>query len=557
MSVFPTASPSIWVGGLDPNLNEQKLYDHFVRVGPVASVRVCVDTVTQKSLGYGYVNFQNPADAEKALDQAGVKLGTKHIRIAKIQRDPSKRRSGVTNIVVKKLPSTVDTYALKEMFSKFGRLTAIGLATDEKGESRGYARISYEKEESAVEAVRELNGVSIDDCSITVERYQPHHREEQLKQYTNLYVKNLDPSVDDEKLKEVFAKFGEVTSAKVRDLGNNSSVGFAYVAYATHEAAAKAVEELDEKSSTLAKEGMKLSVCRFRSREERQRERERVRRERQQQHGKYPNLYVKNFDDTVTSEKLKELFERFGETVSVSVMMDKATQVSRCFGFVSFKEQSAASQAIQELHGSTALGPRPLFVTYALRKDARRQTLEDIRNKQPRMRQPPMGGLMSGMMAPQLGFMNPPTMFNGLPFMNPRMPMMPSAMGMGGPMRPMAPAPMNQVRARPAPQRPPMQAMMAPQQQPQLHPQQPQPPVPQGHNLSTMLASLPPEQQKNVLGERLYNYIVRNNPSVAAKVTGMLLEMDNSEILNLLDSPSMLDTKVQEALDVLNNHLRA
>ncbi|KAH9601348.1 Polyadenylate-binding protein/Hyperplastic disc protein [Trypanosoma melophagium] len=547
MSTFPAASPSIWVGGLDPNLNEQKLYDHFVRVGPVASVRVCVDSATQKSLGYGYVNFQNPADAEKALDQAGVKLGSKHIRIAKIQRDPSKRRSGVTNIVVKKLPSAVDTYALKEMFSKFGRLTAIGLATNENGESRGYARISFEKEESAVEAVQEVNGMTIDDCVITVERYQPHHREEQLKQYTNLYVKNLDPSVDDEKLKETFSAFGEVTSAKVRNLGPSQTVGFAYVAYATHEAAAKAVEELDEKECPLAKEGLKLSVCRFRSREERQRERERLRRERQQQHSKYPNLYVKNFDDTVTSSRLKELFERYGETVSVSVMMDKATKMSRCFGFVSFKEQSSAARAIQELHGSTALGLRPLFVTYALRKDARRQTLEDIRNKQPRMRQPPMGGLMGGMMGPQLGFMGPQTMFNGVPFVNPRMPMMPAAMGMGGPLRPLGPTPMNQVRARPAPQRVPMQQMMAAPQ--------PQPPAPQGQNLSTVLANLTPEQQKNVLGERLYNYIVRVNPSVAAKVTGMLLEMDNSEILNLLDNTALLDTKVQEALDVLNRHM--
>ncbi|RNE97922.1 poly(A)-binding protein 2 [Trypanosoma conorhini] len=548
MSTFPAASPSIWVGGLDPNLNEQKLYDHFVRIGPVASVRVCVDSVTQKSLGYGYVNFQNPADAEKALDQAGVKLGTKHIRIAKIQRDPSKRRSGVTNIVVKKLPPSVDTYALKEMFSKYGRLTAIGLATNEDGESRGYARISYEKEESAVEAVQEVNGMVIDDCAITVERYQPHHHEEQLKQFTNLYVKNLDPSVNDEKLKEVFSAFGEVTSAKVRELGASQTVGFAYVAYATHEAAAKAVEELDEKESPLAKEGMKLSVCRFRSREERQRERERQRRERQQQHSRYPNLYVKNFDDTVTSERLKELFERCGETVSVRVMMDRATRVSRCFGFVSFKEQSAASRAIQELHGSTALGPRPLFVTYALRKDARRQTLEDMRNKQPRMRQPPMGGLMGGMMGPQLGFMGAQAMFNGVPFVNPRMSMMPAPMGMGGQLRPMGPTPMNQVRARPMPQRSPMQPIMAP-------PPQPQPLASQGQNLSTVLANLTPEQQKNVLGERLYNHIVAINPAAAAKVTGMLLEMDNGEILNLLDTPGLLDAKVQEALDVLNRHM--
>lgn len=551
---FSGPNPSIWVGGLDPELNEQKLYDYFVRIGPVASVRVCVDSATQKSLGYGYVNFQDPADAEKALDQAGSKLGSRFLRIAKIQRDPSKRRSGVNNILVKKLPKSVDTFALKEMFGKFGRLTAIGLACDEKGESRGYARISFEREESAVDAVKEMDGMEMDGQAIVVERYQAQHRDELLKQFTNLYVKNLDPAVTDEKLRAFFSKYGKVSSAKVRDLGDvQSEVGLGYVAYEKHEDAAKAVEELNGKECEISKAGTPLDVSRFRSREERQRDRERQRRERAQQHSKYPNLYVKGFDDTVTSERLEELFQRYGETVSVTVMIDKDTGMSRCFGFVSMKDQNAASQAIQELNGSTFLSPRPLFVTYALRKDARRQNLEE-RSKQFRMRQNPMNGPGMGGMPP-MGFMGP-QMFNNvnMPFMNPRMPMMPmngmvgmnSMGGMGGMNRTMAPNAMSQMRSRPMPQKPPMQSLM-----PQQHQQAP----PQGQNLAAVLANLNPEQQKNVLGERLYSYIVRNHPSVAAKITGMLLEMDNSEILNMLDSPAVLDSKIAEAQDVLNRHM--
>ena len=68
------------------------------------------------------------------------------------------------------------------------------------------------------------------------------------------------------------------------------------------------------------------------------------------------------------------------------------------------------------------------------------------------------------------------------------------------------------------------------------------------------LASLSPEQQKNVLGERLYNYIHKRQPEQSSKITGMLLEMDNSEILNLLDSPDLLDGKINEAVDVLRHH---
>ena len=46
----------------------------------------------------------------------------------------------------------------------------------------------------------------------------------------------------------------------------------------------------------------------------------------------------------------------------------------------------------------------------------------------------------------------------------------------------------------------------------------------------------------------------RRQPELAGKITGMLLEMDNSELLVLLDSPEALDGKVQEAIEVLKQH---
>ncbi|XP_062303866.1 polyadenylate-binding protein 1A-like [Osmerus eperlanus] len=70
-----------------------------------------------------------------------------------------------------------------------------------------------------------------------------------------------------------------------------------------------------------------------------------------------------------------------------------------------------------------------------------------------------------------------------------------------------------------------------------------------------MLAATPPQDQKQMLGERLYHLIQDMQPSLVGKVTGMLLELDNVEILHLLESPEALHAKVDEAVAVYKAYL--
>jgi polyadenylate-binding protein len=72
---------------------------------------------------------------------------------------------------------------------------------------------------------------------------------------------------------------------------------------------------------------------------------------------------------------------------------------------------------------------------------------------------------------------------------------------------------------------------------------------------AAMLAAAEPSQQKQMLGERIYPLVNdQTGAELAGKVTGMLLEIENFELLKLIDEPALLKDKVTEAMKVLKEH---
>ena len=70
----------------------------------------------------------------------------------------------------------------------------------------------------------------------------------------------------------------------------------------------------------------------------------------------------------------------------------------------------------------------------------------------------------------------------------------------------------------------------------------------------SVLAQASPADQKQMLGERLYPLIQQTHPHLAGKITGMLLDTDNAEILHMLEFREALAAKIEEAVAVLQAH---
>lgn len=322
---YPLAS--LYVGDLDADITEAQLFERFSAAGQVLSIRVCRDQITKQSLGYAYVNFHQPADAERALDTMNFdNLSGKPMRIMWSQRDPALRKSGVGNVFIKNLDKSIDNKALYDTFSTFGNILSCKIMNDEHGNSKGYGFVHFETNEAAEQAIKHVNNMLLNDKKVFVGKFMSKNQRAEAysmtnKKFTNVYVKNFG-DMEDDTLRDMFEKYGEITSAVVARGEDSKSKGFGFVNFKDAEAADRAVRDLNESDLN----GKKLFVGRFQKKAERVSVLKKIHEEKKmERNNRYMgiNLYIKNLDDTIDDERLKKEFASFGTITSAKVIKKK------------------------------------------------------------------------------------------------------------------------------------------------------------------------------------------------------------------------------------------
>ncbi|KAK7337156.1 hypothetical protein VNO77_17717 [Canavalia gladiata] len=613
MSVSPSvaaAPASLYVGDLHPEVSDAQLMVAFSEFKSLASVRVCRDSSTGKSLCYGYVNFVSPQDAICAIELKNHSmLNGKVIRVMWSRRDPDVRKSTIGNLFVKNIAESIDNAGLHDIFKKYGNILSSKVVMSEDGKSKGYGFVQFESEESAKTAIEKLNGSTIGHKQLYVGKFVK--KSDRIlpgpdAQYTNLYMKNLDPDITEATLQEKFSSFGKIVSLAIAKDNNGMSKGFGFVNYDNPDDAKKAMEAMN---------GLQLgSKILYVARAQKKAEREQIlhhqfEEKRKEQILKYKgsNIYVKNIDDNVSDEELRDHFSACGTITSAKVMRnDKG--ISKGFGFVCFSSPEEANKAVNTFHGFMFHG-KPLYVALAQRKEDRQAQLQLQYSQQISGLAGPSTAIIPGAYPPY--YYAAPSVISHVP---PRAGLMYQPLALrpgwrangfahpaGSFQRSLVPAVSNNTRQQrqnrgrvnghtisqgnthsgtylPQAQQMSQSVVSSRESSTQQRTGQARY-IPGGRQLemekgsgflsggsntgggsqgsemlhSMLAAAAAPEQQKEILGEHLYMLIQKLKPSLAAKITGMLLEMDNEELLLLLESPESLSAKVEEAVQVLKN----
>ncbi|XP_074342766.1 polyadenylate-binding protein 6-like [Apium graveolens] len=247
---------NLYVKNIDSSITNACLHTIFSKYGTILSCKVAEEN--GKSKGFVFVQFDSEdstLSAIAALHQSFLEGKQLYVSkfIKKRERENACEESNFINLYVKYLSEDVTEDVLRGRFSEYGNISSMVIMKDSAGVSKGFGFVGFNLHEDAKKAMEALNGAIIGKAQRKDERKdQLVYAKKELLNYhkqklkaSNLFVKNLNISIDDRKLEHIFGAYGKVTSARVMRHYDGFSKGFGFVNFSTVEEAKMALDSLN------------------------------------------------------------------------------------------------------------------------------------------------------------------------------------------------------------------------------------------------------------------------------------------------------------------------
>ncbi|XP_019651732.1 RNA-binding motif, single-stranded-interacting protein 2 isoform X4 [Ailuropoda melanoleuca] len=141
---------NLYIRGLQPGTTDQDLVKLCQSYGKIVSTKAILDKSTNKCKGYGFVDFDSPSAAQKAV--TALKASGVQAQMAKQQeQDP-------TNLYISNLPLSMDEQELEGMLKPFGQVISTRILRDTRGTSRGVGFARMESTEKCEAIITHFNG---------------------------------------------------------------------------------------------------------------------------------------------------------------------------------------------------------------------------------------------------------------------------------------------------------------------------------------------------------------------------------------------------------------
>ncbi|KAK8944114.1 Flowering time control protein FCA [Platanthera zijinensis] len=234
-----------------------------------------------------------------------------------------------SEIFIGGLPRDVTDEDLRDLCESFGEVYEIRLVKDkDRKENKGFAFIVFTTEEAAQKAVEDIQDKDFKGKTLRCSLSQVKHR---------LFIGNVPKSLAEEELKRVFEGIGPgVENIECfKDPQNPSrNRGFVFIEYYNNACADYARQKMSKSSFKIDGSSLTVSWADPKNSSD------------ASAAAQVKAIYVKNLPENVTSEKMKEIFEKHGEITKVVLPPSKAGQ-KRDFGFIHFTERSSALKAVK------------------------------------------------------------------------------------------------------------------------------------------------------------------------------------------------------------------